>query len=147
MLKLFITFILATLLFSACKSGKKTSGAEQQLIRLNNLYDSALVRNDTTTLMNLYADDFIYTNPEGKVLSKGEQITSIAVSEIKWETGRSQDVKVKLYGNMAVMTGAFFATGNFRGNPLTIHERFTAVWTKKDTSWQLVAEQGNIVKE
>jgi ketosteroid isomerase-like protein len=147
MLKTLISVIFTVLLVSGCKSKKKTQdGADQQLMRLNNLYDSALIRHDTATLKRLYAEDFVYTNPEGKVLTRQEQVTSIAVSEVNWESGRSEDVKVKIFDNTAVMTGAFLAKGNYRGNPLTIQERYTAVWIKTDTSWQMVAEQGNIIK-
>lgn len=130
-----------------CKTGtKKDNNAETRLLQLNNNYDSALVKNDTGLLKKIYADDFVYTNPEGQLLTKAQQINSIAVSEMKWEAGKSEDVKVRVYGNVAVMTGAFKANGNYRGNPVTIHERYTALWLKRDTSWQLVAEQGNIVK-
>ena len=97
-------------------------------------------------LGRLYAKDFIYTNPDGKLLTKEQQMTSIAASEMKWDNGKSEDVKVKVYGQTAVMTGAFYAKGNYRGNPVTINERYTAVWLKTDTSWQMIAEQGNIIK-
>lgn len=147
MLKIITPAIFITLLVAGCKSKTNPNeGADQQLLRLNTYYDSSLVHHDTAALKRLYADDFVYTNPEGKLLTRQEQITSIAVSEMKWETGRSKDVKVKIYGDMAVMTGNFSAKGNYRGNPLTIQERYTAVWIRKDTSWQMVAEQGNIVK-
>lgn len=147
MLKTITTMAFVTILAVACKSKEKPQEADDaQVIKLNNLYDKALINHDTAMLNRLYAEEFVYTNPEGKVLNRQDQITSIAVSEMKWETGGSEDVKVKVYGDMAVMTGAFMAKGNYRGNPLTIHERYTAVWRKKDTTWQMVAEQGNIVK-
>ena len=145
MLKLITTSLLAGIIFFNCKSKEKVN-EEPELLRLNNLYDSALVHNDTGVLKRLYADDFIYTNPEGKVLTKEQQITSIAVSEMNWETGKSEDVKVKIFDDAAVMTGSFSAKGNYRGNPVTINERYTTVWIKTDTSWQIVAEQGNIIK-
>ena len=145
MLKIITLSLLAGTIFFNCKSKEKVN-EEPELLRLNNLYDSALVHNDTGVLKRLYADDFIYTNPEGKVLTKEQQINSIAVSEMNWETGKSGDVKVKILGNAAVTTGSFLASGNYRGNPVTINERYTTVWVKTDTSWQIVAEQGNIIK-
>jgi len=137
--------LLVMAIFFNCKSKEKVN-EEPQLLRLNKLYDSALVNNDAAVLKRLYADDFIYTNPEGKVLTKEQQINSIAVSEMNWETGKSEDVKVKIFGDAAVMTGSFFAKGNYRGNPVTINERYTAFWIKTDTSWKMIAEQGNIIK-
>lgn len=147
MLKTITTSAFVTILALSCKPKEKAQVADDaHLIKLNNLYDKALINHDTAVLNRIYAEEFVYTNPEGKVLNRQDQITSIAVSEMKWENGQSEDVKVRVYGDMAVMTGAFMAKGNYRGNPLTIHERFTAVWIKKDTTWQMVAEQGNIIK-
>lgn len=144
-MKYFFTGLFITTLIVAC--GKKgSSGAEAKLRELNNQYDSALLKNDLDALNRLYAEDFTYTNPEGKVLNKAEQIANIKASEIKLEQGLSTNVKVKVYGNTAVMTGNFIAKGNYRGNPVSINERYTVTWIKTDTSWQMVAEQANVVK-
>ena len=145
MLKILTVTFFAAIILSCNAKGKSNKGAEAQLLRLNYLYDSALLIQDTGFLKRLYADDFIYTNPEGKVLNKEEQIISIAVSELKWDAGKSDDVRVKIYDDIAVMTGAFRASGTYRGNPVSIHERYTAVWKQKDTTWQVIAEQGNII--
>ncbi|HMR93366.1 MAG TPA: nuclear transport factor 2 family protein [Chitinophagaceae bacterium] len=126
------------------KPGLPDAAADVQ--RLNHLYDNALIANDTALLNNLYAPDFIYTNPDGKLLNKEQQLLNVATSEMKWDNGKSEDVKVSLYGNMAVVTGAFRASGSYRANPLSIHERYTTVWIKTDTSWAIVAEQGNIIR-
>jgi ketosteroid isomerase-like protein len=137
--------IISLILIVAC--GKKgSSNAETKLRDLNNQYDSALLKNDLDALNKLYAEDFVYTNPEGKVLNKSEQIANIKASEVRLEQGLSTNVKVKIYGNTAVMTGNFIAKGNYRGNPVSINERYTVTWIKTDTSWQMVAEQANVVR-
>ncbi len=132
----------------ACTSvNKPPVNVEEELIRSNQRYDSALLKADTAALNRLFAADYIYTNPDGKVLDKTQQLLNIATSEMKWEEGRSEDIKVAMHGSAAVVTGAFYAKGSYRGNPLTIQERYTSVWVKKDTGWQLVAEQGNIIRQ
>jgi ketosteroid isomerase-like protein len=147
MLKAIALILFATSLLGSCGSkGKTNTPVETELLRLNNLYDSALMHHDATTLKRLYADEFVYTNPEGKLLTKEQQTTSIASSEINLAEGKSTDVIVKVYGKMAVMTGLFSGKGTYRGNPLTVNERYTTVWIKTDTSWQMVVEQGNVVK-
>lgn len=130
----------------ACNNKKGASGAEAKLLQLNNEYDSALLKHDLNALNKLYAEDFVYTNPEGKLLTKAEQIASIKGSEITLEQGLSTGVKVRVYGNTAVMTGNFIGKGNYHGNPVSINERYTAMWVKNDTTWQMVAEHANVVK-
>jgi uncharacterized protein DUF4440 len=145
MQKVLTLAVLTAIILSCNAKDKSNRGAEAQLLRLNYLYDSALLIQDTGFLKRLYAEDFVYTNPEGKLLNKEQQIISIAVSEMKWDAGKSDDVRVKIYDDIAVMTGAFRASGTYRGNPISIHERYTAVWKQKDTTWQMIAEQGNII--
>jgi ketosteroid isomerase-like protein len=147
MFKALAIILSVTGFLASCGSkGKTNTAAETELLRLNTLYDSALMHHDATTLKRLYADEFVYTNPEGKLLTKEQQTTSIASSEINLVEGKSTEVIVKVYGKTAVMTGLFSGKGTYRGNPLTVNERYTAVWIKTDTSWQMVAEQGNVIK-
>ncbi len=139
--------ISALLLLAAC-GGKDdpTPNYESQLLKVNSRYDSAIMVRDTAFLKKLYADTYVYTNPEGKLLDRGQQITAVAVSEMRWQNAKSEDVKLKFYDDVAVMTGAFNAQGTYRGNPVTVHERYTALWQRRDTAWVLIAEQGNIVQ-
>jgi ketosteroid isomerase-like protein len=141
-----LPFFVIIILLSCNSKEKADNGIKPKLIQLNSLYDSAIVHSDTSVLKRLYAPEFVYTNSEGKLLTKDQQIVNVATSEMKWEAGKSENVKVNVFGNAAVMTGSFFANGTYRGNPVTINESYTEVWIKKDTSWQMVAEQGTIVK-
>lgn len=143
---IFYSYIIA-LVFS-CKSPNKPSvNYEEQLIHRNHQHDTALIKADTAALHYILGDDYIYTNPDGKILNKAQQLLNIATSEMKWEEGKSEDIKVAVHGQIAVVTGAFYAKGSYRGNPLAIQERYTSVWVRRDTSWQLVAEQGNIIRQ
>ncbi len=140
----FVIFFIAVLL-AAC-AGKSDKKAEQELVVLNNKYDSALVQSNVSVLDSLYEKDFIYTTPEGEVRSKEQELTLIKKGELKLDWGKSDDVRVKVYDDAAVVTGTFIATGKFRNNPINIHERYTSFWIKKDKRWQMVAEQGNFIK-
>lgn len=141
-----VLFTLAVLTVMACNSKKAAPDFKADIIRLNNLYDSALIKKDTGTLKNLYAESFRLTNPDGRLMSKQEQLLNVATSELNWEAAKSENVTVDVYNNMAVLIGEFRGNGSYRGTPISVHERYTTVWIKTDTSWQLVAEQANIIR-
>ena len=145
----YLSVIVILLLATACNNKEEVKVANEQnkLLQLNRQYDSALLVKDTAALNRLYADDFIYTSPEGKVLNKQQQILNVAVSEFKLDTARSEDVKISFYNNTAVMTGSFKGAGTYRAAPVSIHERYTTVWIRRDSSWVIVAEQGNIIAQ
>lgn len=139
----FLLLFLFGLLLSCTNKAEK---AEQELLYMNAKYDSALVQNNIQVLDSIYADDFIYTTPDGEVRDKQQELTLMKKGELKLDWGKSEDVRVKVYGNAAVVTGKFIATGTFRNNPINIHERYSSFWVKADDRWQMVAEQGNFIK-
>lgn len=127
-------------------TGAANSKIEQELLKANREYDAAIVAGDANVLDRIFADDFVYTNPDGEVKNKAQQLAFARSGDLKLESGQSDDVKVRVYGNTAVMTGRFTAKGQFKGKNLEINERYTAVWIKQNGRWRLIAEQGNFIK-
>ena len=119
----------------------------QELLKVNREYDEALVRGDISALERVYADEFIYTTPDGDVRDKAQQLAFTRTTDLKFESGQSDEVRIRIYGNTAVMTGRFTAKGKLKDKNIDIRERYTAVWVKTDGRWRLVAEQGNLIKQ
>jgi ketosteroid isomerase-like protein len=142
-------FLAAALLLTIAPValGQASTKAEQELYTANREYDQALVRGDAVALDRLYADEFIYTTPDGEVRDKAQQLAFTRSGDLRLESGQSDEVRVRVYGNTAVMIGRFTATGKFRDKKIDIRERYTAVWVKRDGRWRLVAEQGNLIKQ
>ncbi len=120
--------------------------AERELRTANEEYDAAIMRADVAALERIFAEEFIYTNPQCEVLNKQQQIAVLSSGDLKLEDAKSDDVRVRIYGETAVMTGHFTARASRDGKPMKIDERYTAVWVRRDGRWQLVAEQGNFKK-
>lgn len=140
----FAAFLLAT---ASVVFGQASGKAERELMKANQEYDEALVRGDAETLDRIYSDEFIYTTPDGEVRDKARQLAFTRAGDLRLESGRSDDVRVRVYGDTAVMTGRFTAKGKFRDRAIDIRERYTAVWVKGRGRWRLVAEQGNLIKQ
>ena len=104
------------------------------------------MRGDAAALERIFADEFIYTNPKAEVLDKKQQIAALSSGELKLSEAKSDDVRIRIYGETAVMTGRFTAKAESTGKREMIEERYTAVWVRRDGRWQLVAEQGNLKK-
>ena len=153
-MKLIITFTLlvcAGLSLAIGQTTDKTLGrnsrAEQELLKANQAYDEALVGGDAVALDRIYADEFVYTTFDGTVRDKTQQLSFTKSGDLRLQFGKSDDVRTRIYGNTAVMTGRFTAKGKFRGKNIDIRERYTAVWVKQNGRWLLVAEQGNEIKQ
>jgi ketosteroid isomerase-like protein len=145
-MKLFVAAALL-LTIASVAFGQSTKKSEGELVKLNLEYDQALVRSDAKVLDRLYSEEFIYTTPDGEVRNKAQQLAFTRSGNLRLEAGQSDEVKVRVYGNTAVMTGRFTAKGKFIDKNIDIRERYTAVWVKRRGRWRLVAEQGNRIKQ
>lgn len=141
-----ILALLMTAAFSPLPA-KASSDFEQELMKVNRDYDEAIMRGDKAALTRIFAEEFIYTNSKCEVRNKEEQIASLTSGEAKIDSAKSDDVRIRIYGEAAVMTGHFTATEQRQGKKTQIDERYTAVWVKREGRWQLVAEQGNLRKK
>jgi ketosteroid isomerase-like protein len=121
--------------------------AERELLKINKEYDEALVRGDIAALDLIFGDEFIYTSTSGEVVNKRQQLELVRSGLMKIASGVSDDLQVRLYGNVALVLGSFKARGQFKGQAFDSTERYTSVWIKRGRRWQLIAEQGTLVRE
>jgi ketosteroid isomerase-like protein len=54
------------------------------------------------------------------------------------------DLKVRMHGNTAVVTGAYHEIGESTGKRYEYHDRFTDVWMKNSGKWQVVASHYSV---
>ena len=63
------------------------------------------------------------------------------------ESGSIDDLNVRVFGNVAVVTGRSVLAGSYQGNRASVVQRFTDVFVKRDGRWQVVASQGTQVPQ
>jgi ketosteroid isomerase-like protein len=97
--------------------------AERELLTVNKQYDEAIMRGDVAALERIFADEFIYTNPKADVLDKKQQIAALSSGDVKLADAKSDDVRIRIYGETAVMTGRFTAKAESAGTSEMVNER------------------------
>jgi peptidylprolyl isomerase len=115
----------------------QTAGAEAELKKLEREWFDAVVKGDAEPLKRILADDFAALNDDGSFINK-VQITDMParLDEIKTE-----EFKLRLYGNTAVVTGR--ATFIRNQKPLG-QSNYIEVWVKRAAAagrpqWQAVS--------
>ena len=102
--------------------------------------------NNPELLVPLLADNFSGTLSDGRVLDKAGMLATS--KSTKWHSVEYSDVKVRVYGDAAVATGGYKASGADRsGKAFSSSERWTDTWVKiANGEWQCVASQDTTVK-
>jgi FKBP-type peptidyl-prolyl cis-trans isomerase/ketosteroid isomerase-like protein len=150
MRRVFVIFVLVAALglpAFAQRRGKaparpqtRAASVEQALKRLEQELFEAFKRGDSKALDRLLADDYITTSHDGTVGDKAMSIEHVKSGQMKIDSVTTEDVKVRVYGNTAVVTG--LATWNGRHKT-----RYTQVWVRRPAGWQAVSWQGTQVAE
>jgi ketosteroid isomerase-like protein len=107
----------------------------------------AWIERDRATVDEILADDWSVIDPGGRVLTKAEVMAEGFESGTRTiESGTIDEVQVRLFGNVAVVTGRTNAAGSYQGNRFSVQLRFTDVCEKQQGGrWHVVASQGTLV--
>ena len=112
-----------------------------ELIALENRRFEAMTKQDAQALDEILADDLIYTHSSARVETKTEFISSLTSGRTRYKSVEPDDVKVRQYGDTAVITGHAWIHVNSNGRDNKFQVRFTDVYAKRDDVWRMVAWQ------
>ena len=124
----------------------KKASDEQQIIQIERAWIDAFVGSDTQTLERILADDFIFTDPAGNILTKAEWIEDMTNGSLNFESIQIDHLKVRLFGDSAAVANgrttvkAQSKEGGFNGKFC-----YTVMYLKRDGSWQPVAEHATLL--
>lgn len=95
-------------------------------------------------LASLLDDEFVITFEDGNIYGKTGYISFSATSTIKVEVAEMTDVKVRVHGSTAILTGVYHEKGKDKGGPYDYRDRFTDVWLRSGGKWRLIASHYSI---
>ena len=122
-----------------------TKATEQEVLKAyRELDEASLIKKDRATMERLMADDYSYGHSNGSVANKAQDIAENMSPDMKWTASRLDDLKVRIYGDVAVVTGLATLTGSAKGY-VSGPRRFTDVWVRRNGRWQSVGGQSTIV--
>jgi ketosteroid isomerase-like protein len=118
-----------------------TAAVEDQIKKMEKDRAAAVVKGDVATLEKLTSDDYMFINAYGQLSDKATTMNGIKTGNIKLTSNEVSDLKVRVYGNTAVVTGKANSKGTIGGRELKGPVMFTRVYVKKNGKWQSVAFQ------
>jgi len=110
----------------------------EDLLKLEEDFANAIVSNDADAVAQFVSDDWIIIDPDGGVIDKGRFLAVMRSGALTHEAMESTDVRLRAYGDTAVVTAVTSTKGKFMGQEFTSRERATDVFVKRDGRWQCV---------
>ena len=134
----------AAVLAAAPAYSQAPDANEQAVLKAYRALDQAQFKKDRASMERLMANDYSYTHSNGAVNDKASDIKETMSEDIKWTDTKSADLKVRTYGNVAVVTGQVTLTGSAK-NYVPGPRRFTEIWVKRDGRWKNIGGQTTLV--
>ena len=106
----------------------------------------AMLQSNVSELNELLADDLMFTNHLGQIMTKQDDIEAHRSKELKINELVLTEQKIKTNNNMAVVTVKAHIKGSFNGVTSESDFRFTRVWSKTQNEiWEITAGHSSMV--
>jgi ketosteroid isomerase-like protein len=127
---------------SATQQESQTNESEQEVRKAIEKYRTALLQRDIPALEKMWADDYVFVNASGEVLTKAQRLANAKSGATKLDSiNENENITVRVYQNSAVATSRVTIKGKYGGHSVSGQYRSTHVWVKGPEGWQLVANQ------
>lgn len=120
------------------------SNAASQVRKLEEKWTAAYKERQIDILSSLLSEEFVITVEDGNTYSKTGYITHTADTSVHVEVAELSDLRVRIHGNVAVVTGAYHELGQSKGKPYEYRDRLTDVWMKVGNTWQVIASHYSV---
>src|SRR4051812_8561416 len=104
---------------------------EEAILRPSQQLTGALVKGDVSSFESLLADDWLVITSDGHVVGKAQRLRELKSGDFKVEAIDKSEVKVRVYGDAAVVTGRERDKLTYRGRDVGGDFRFTEVYARQ----------------
>jgi len=129
------------------QAAQKNESVEQDLIKLENEWADAWVKRDVAFFDRIMADDYTWTSPWGHVTTKAQNLALVKSGRDVVTSWVLADMKVRVYGDTAVVTGRDTVKETYKGEDVSGQNRWTHTWVKRAGRWQCVAAHSSEIAQ
>jgi uncharacterized protein (TIGR02246 family) len=122
-------------------TGRLAGAQEHPAEKADRARFEAMIKADTAGLTDLLSADLTYVHSSGVLESRDEYVEAIRSGKYKYKKVDLEDVKVRAYGDTALVSGKATIDVTSSGNDVHSVLRFLDVWVKQDGKWRMAAWQ------
>ena len=129
------------------QNGDSTTAVAAELRDIENQLVAAWVAGDSSVHERVLAEDWTVIDAQGRIRSKDQVLEEMFRPGERDISGRIDEVKVRPYGDWAIVTGKTHVEGRYEGNDIKVTLRFMDVFRRTEGKWHVVASQATLLKE
>jgi ketosteroid isomerase-like protein len=126
---------------------RETRAVHKQIESLEMEWRQAQVDNNIEVISNLLADDYVGITANGTVESKSQAIAQRKAGTIRITSLDLDDLKVRLYGDTAVVTSTAELQGVNGQSDISGKYRYTRVYNRRLGQWKIVSFEASRIHD
>ena len=111
---------------------------ERELTQLVKDLNAAVVKRDFAFLERALHEDYAHHRPRGTVENRAQYLENRKARRVDFESLVPDEIKVRVFGDAAVVTGRSTAKGKDQNGTMDEQRRWTRVLVRRDERWQFV---------
>ncbi len=125
-------------------NAKEGTSTEQTLKQLEQDWTDAALKKDSAALGKILANEWVSLGTLGET-SREKALAELSSGENRIDSMTLSDLKVRVFGDTAVVTGSDDEKSSNKGKDTSGHYVWTDVFVRHGQSWQAVASQSALV--
>ena len=139
----FTTLVAIVTLAASFIAGNATAGDlrddEAAILQVTRDTCAAFLHGDTGRMTQVLTEDFTLTDASGTVTTRADEIANAETGAVRYEVFENHDMKVRVYGDSAVVTGRTTVKGNAGPSAFAAEFQFTDALVRRGDRWWFAA--------
>jgi ketosteroid isomerase-like protein len=110
----------------------------QDLIRAEEDWSRAIVSNEPEAIGSFMADDWVIIGPDGSTSDRASFLALVSSGALTHDVMDCDEARVRMYGDIAVVTLRCVSGGKYQGQPFKNVERVSDVYVRQEGRWKCV---------
>jgi ketosteroid isomerase-like protein len=143
---------MAVAMLAACPSAlalpkRESHAVHKQIESLEMAWRQAVVDNNIPTMDHLLADDYVGITANGTIEDKTQAIAQRKAGTIRVTALNLDDLKIRLYGDIAVVTSIAELEGVNGQSDISGKYRYTRVYNRRLGEWKIVSFEASRIHD
>ncbi|MFZ6760126.1 nuclear transport factor 2 family protein [Undibacterium sp. Ji50W] len=127
--------------YAADPADQNRAAVVAELKRLSDAWDQAIIRKDRAAIESNMTEDFRQIDGSGDIETKASFVDGLVSDKLVLDPYTVEDFEVRLYDNVALLSGRSHMTGRYDGKPFKSHYRYIDIYIKRNGKWKIVSVQ------
>lgn len=138
-----IALTLGLLALTGCGGAETTQPLDekqalQEIMQAERRLVVSVQRKDMDALNQIWADEYLGTAPNGRVVTKADLMAAVRGGAIELEQIEFSDLKLRLFGNIGIVTGRADVKAKVDSEDFSDSYRGTGIFIKREDGWHPV---------